>query len=422
MKKSLFMKKIFSVILVAALLATSMAFVSAQHKGEKEESEHIFSVSVTCAYSGECKALSHALSTDREQKAPSASASTSTTTVQNFSVSAADLRAQLLSKYGFSTSSTNAAHLQRTMETLSLFPAGMIKEMNDGYKQRGVSPTITHNIGARSASSATISISYYRDNRGKEIVTGGTMEIFLTQHEALAHEVGHAIDFYLAILRGKLDTLIVSNELANYNGGHRYGGTFNSDVFASNYGSTKYEEDYAEIIDRLVRRPDETKQYIISKPNTALTRKFLHVINQITEHFAAITATNTFISLLQTNLIEEFVTRLYDKALQRLPDSGGFKNWTDHLISGTPGSTVAYGFVFSTEMKNRNLANAAFVEVLYEMLLGRASDPGGKAHWVGRLNSGESRETIFAGFVNSVEFDGLCKAAGIVRGTYVPPR
>ncbi|MCL2079978.1 MAG: hypothetical protein FWH17_09090 [Oscillospiraceae bacterium] len=34
------------------------------------------------------------------------------------------------------------------------------------------------------------------------------------------------------------------------------------------------------------------------------------------------------------------------------------------------------------------------------------------------LHAGESREAIFAGFANSVEFDDLCKAAGIETGSF----
>ncbi|MCL2080415.1 MAG: phage tail tip lysozyme [Oscillospiraceae bacterium] len=131
--------------------------------------------------------------------------------------------------------------------------------------------------------------------------------------------------------------------------------------------------------------------------------------------------TGTFASA-KSDPVERFVTRLYEKALQRLPDAAGLRDWTNRLKTGAEsGGQVAYGFVFSREMISRGLSNDRFVETLYEMLLGRASDPGGKADWVGRLNSGTPRENIFAGFVNSVEFDRICKEYGIVRGTYTPP-
>jgi hypothetical protein len=53
--------------------------------------------------------------------------------------------------------------------------------------------------------------------------------------------------------------------------------------------------------------------------------------------------------------------------------------------------------------------------------MGRASDPEGKAAWLKRMDEGYPRTEIFAGFVNSKEFNDLCIAAGITRGTYTPP-
>ncbi|MCL2080129.1 MAG: DUF4214 domain-containing protein [Oscillospiraceae bacterium] len=120
--------------------------------------------------------------------------------------------------------------------------------------------------------------------------------------------------------------------------------------------------------------------------------------------------------------IEDFVSRLYLYVLERTPDAAGQRNWVSGLVNGdTSGAAVAYGFFFSTEMKNRGLSDEDFVEHLYLALMGRVSDSSGKENWVNQLNLGVSRETVFAGFVNSVEFDALCKAAGILRGVYSPP-
>jgi hypothetical protein len=121
-------------------------------------------------------------------------------------------------------------------------------------------------------------------------------------------------------------------------------------------------------------------------------------------------------------LIRAFVTRLYEVALGRQPDQGGLNTWTTALINGREGSAVAYGFIFSPEMRNRNLSNADFVEVLYNTLMGRGSDPAGKNTWVTNLNNGMSRERVFEGFVNSNEFNRICNDYGIVRGNYRAPR
>ncbi|MGI6154063.1 MAG: DUF4214 domain-containing protein, partial [Christensenellaceae bacterium] len=112
--------------------------------------------------------------------------------------------------------------------------------------------------------------------------------------------------------------------------------------------------------------------------------------------------------------IQEFVKRLYSLCLGRQADAGGLNGWTEQLVNGTnTGTGVAYGFFFSPEMENKRLSNADYVEVLYKVLLGRNSDPAGKAEWVSQLAQGKTRLEIFNGFAYSPEFDGICKSYGI---------
>ncbi|MCL2425548.1 MAG: DUF4214 domain-containing protein [Oscillospiraceae bacterium] len=117
-------------------------------------------------------------------------------------------------------------------------------------------------------------------------------------------------------------------------------------------------------------------------------------------------------------MIRVFLTRLYRLALQREPDVVGLNSWTNQLVSGrATGAQVAYGFIFSNEMNNRNLTNEQFVAILYNTLMGRAPDTQGFNNWVGQLNRGASRHSIFVGFVMSVEFYQICRNHGITRGT-----
>jgi len=117
------------------------------------------------------------------------------------------------------------------------------------------------------------------------------------------------------------------------------------------------------------------------------------------------------------SLINSFVERMYIYALQRPSDPSGFAHWSGRLQSGViDGSTMAYRFIFSREMINRNLSNDDFIEVLYNALMGRASDPSGHAHWTNRLYSGVSRFRVFVSFVNSTEFAGICARYGITLG------
>ena len=120
--------------------------------------------------------------------------------------------------------------------------------------------------------------------------------------------------------------------------------------------------------------------------------------------------------------VEQFVARLYQLVLGRSADAEGLRNWSNLLRRGVvTGASTAYEFVFSPEMSFRRLTDDRFIDVLYESMLGRKADIHGKTDWVNALNDGWSREDIFASFVNSVEFEIMCRQAGIYRGTYTPP-
>lgn len=113
--------------------------------------------------------------------------------------------------------------------------------------------------------------------------------------------------------------------------------------------------------------------------------------------------------------INAFVVRLYDLALGRQPDQQGLDNWKNGLISGNlNGYGVAYGFIFSEEMKALNLSDGEFVTRLYKIFLDREPDDYGYNDWTGRLANGASRLDIFEGFVYSQEFAGLCVEAGFM--------
>ena len=62
---------------------------------------------------------------------------------------------------------------------------------------------------------------------------------------------------------------------------------------------------------------------------------------------------------------------------------------------------------------NKNLSNEDYVETLYETFMDRASDEGGKADWVGKLNSGVSRQTVLEGFSRSPEFAKIMGEFGL---------
>ncbi|MBQ8189092.1 MAG: DUF4214 domain-containing protein [Lachnospiraceae bacterium] len=119
--------------------------------------------------------------------------------------------------------------------------------------------------------------------------------------------------------------------------------------------------------------------------------------------------------------IDEFVRRMYEKALNREAEDYGLQNWTFQLYKQEiDGAGIANGFINSAEFTNRNLSNTDFLDTLYETFFNRAADAGGKAYWMQQLSNGMSRTEVLSGFVNSQEFSNLCDKYGIARGTMQP--
>lgn len=120
------------------------------------------------------------------------------------------------------------------------------------------------------------------------------------------------------------------------------------------------------------------------------------------------------------NNVNLFVERLYKTCLGRIGDKDGQKNWVEKLIKKQiSGSECARSFIFSAEYINKGLSDAEFVENLYIAMMGRPSDEGGKQNWLNALANGKTRDEVFAGFANSVEFAGICNTYKIDKGNYV---
>ncbi|GGK28271.1 DUF4214 domain-containing protein [Salinarimonas ramus] len=98
--------------------------------------------------------------------------------------------------------------------------------------------------------------------------------------------------------------------------------------------------------------------------------------------------------------------RLYEAALNRVPDPAGLGAWTRALDAGTSLAEVAWGFINSPEFMNRfstAQTDAGFVDALYQNVLDRLPDAIGKEYWELQLNSGVSRADVLIGFSESAE-------------------
>lgn len=116
--------------------------------------------------------------------------------------------------------------------------------------------------------------------------------------------------------------------------------------------------------------------------------------------------------------VRNFVKRLYQVILNREAEEDGLNAWTKKLLAGkATGAQIVAGFVESDEFTQRELSNEEVVEIMYQAMLGRASDEGGKAGWSKILNNGCSYLNIVNGFSGSVEFNEICGNYGITAGT-----
>ncbi len=121
--------------------------------------------------------------------------------------------------------------------------------------------------------------------------------------------------------------------------------------------------------------------------------------------------------------VASFVYRLYAVALGRPADEGGVNYWVGMLRNNQyTGVSASYDFFKSDEYQSSNKSNGEYIDDLYRAFFGRetSEDPAGKAYWVNLLESGVSRDEVFAGFSNSDEFYNLCNEYGILAGTFMP--
>lgn len=109
----------------------------------------------------------------------------------------------------------------------------------------------------------------------------------------------------------------------------------------------------------------------------------------------------------RTSPIDKSIYLLYKAAFGRVPDLGGFDYWTS--AAATKGFTIsdlAGFFSTSTEFKNlfgENPTNEQYINKLYQNVLDRVPDITGSAFWTDQLSKGVTKETVLVGFALSDE-------------------
>lgn len=97
--------------------------------------------------------------------------------------------------------------------------------------------------------------------------------------------------------------------------------------------------------------------------------------------------------------------RLYNAALDRVPDARGLGYWVGLLDGGADLATAAAGFIASPEFQGRygGLDDRGFVAQLYRNILDREPDAEGLSFWADHLGAGQGRDWALAGISESAE-------------------
>ncbi len=101
------------------------------------------------------------------------------------------------------------------------------------------------------------------------------------------------------------------------------------------------------------------------------------------------------------------ITCYYRELLNREPDSEGLNAFMLAVKNGATSEEVLAGFLSSEEYIGQGVSDEAYVDSLYQKILGRAPDEQGKADHLRSLQKGVSRFDVALGFLTSTENDAV---------------
>ena len=115
---------------------------------------------------------------------------------------------------------------------------------------------------------------------------------------------------------------------------------------------------------------------------------------------------------------EDFVERLYTVALGRASEPEGKAFWCEHVGNGDlNGAQCANEFLLSKEFNDRKLTDEQFLEVLYKTFFNREAkdDKDGFNFWMNCLKT-QGRDSVVDCFINSEEWCNVCASYGVRSG------
>jgi N-acetylmuramoyl-L-alanine amidase len=129
------------------------------------------------------------------------------------------------------------------------------------------------------------------------------------------------------------------------------------------------------------------------------------IYNGIVEYMK--TYGNNVLSAKRFASAQSFVKRVYQKSLNVDPDQATINNWADKLAAETiTHADVIRDIILSKQFNDRNLTDEQYVTVLYQTALDRDPESNGAASWLNRLKK-VSRKAVLEYFLTSTEFTTL---------------
>ena len=114
---------------------------------------------------------------------------------------------------------------------------------------------------------------------------------------------------------------------------------------------------------------------------------------------------------------ESYVERAYRLILGRAGDEEGIAHWNAELSGGASAGGIIRDFFRSEEYLARGLTDAQTVALCYQAMLSRDPAPDEVANWTAMLADGYSTTKLVAEFVASPEFASICADYGLTAGT-----
>jgi hypothetical protein len=99
-----------------------------------------------------------------------------------------------------------------------------------------------------------------------------------------------------------------------------------------------------------------------------------------------------------------YIQSAYTAMLGHDADSGALASWVSRLDAGTSRGALAIALATSAEYRGDVIGGAGAAQGFYQQYLGRASDPGGVAYWIGRMAGGSTFEQVRLAFIGSPEY------------------